>query len=101
MSKKVTLFTEKYDTKRGDNKSLFSKRVPTTIELEELQKNIIEFNENISIIIESLKSDESTDFLLDEITINAEIGLSGSVGFMGTGVSGAAKAGISFTLKKK
>lgn len=38
MSKKVTLFTEKYDTKRGDNKSLFSKRVPTTIELEELTK---------------------------------------------------------------
>lgn len=108
MDKQIIIYhgeVEEVSVRRGsdDESETGSKKVKgrekNTVLLSKLKSNIDEFYEDISSIFANLR-DKEKGFVLEEIVVNAEIGIDGKLGFMGTGIGGSAKAGISFKLKK-
>lgn len=100
MEKEVLIYSDPINDITRMSKNESNRRIAHNTNYEVLKSNIIEFYNDIANIFENLEN-KCNDFQLDEIVINAEIGINGKVGFMGTGIEGSAKSGISFKLKRK
>ncbi|GAB5527510.1 MAG: hypothetical protein Roseis2KO_53820 [Roseivirga sp.] len=69
------------------------------ISVEDLSVEAKEFYSNMTEVLEGIEP-ENSEFKLKEIVINAEVSVSGKIGFLGTGVESAMKGSISFKLTK-
>jgi hypothetical protein len=87
-----------FQPKEAEN---WSKDQYQSIPIKEFKIEVESFYDNMATVLEGLQSKKNNGFILEEITINAEVGAKGAVGFLGTGVEGSAKAGISFKLKRQ
>jgi hypothetical protein len=74
--------------------------VEQAIPLEALQTNFAQFLERLQLIV-SVGESRVGDFLLDEVTFNAEISAEGEFKLLGTGVGMAANSGISFKMRRQ
>ena len=82
---------------RGES---ITERIPQEVNLKVFKEKIEQFYDDVLVAFSDIPN-EKKGFKLDEITVNVEIGVEGKVGFLGSGVGGSAKAGISFKLKRQ
>jgi hypothetical protein len=95
----LTVVTTSPSSMRGKGEST-RRVIEEGIPLDTLQQSFSRFLQSLRRLIE-VDNARVGDFVLDEITLSAEIGGDGEFKLLGSGVGISASSGITFTLRRR